>query len=159
MAYKITDIKLASQGDMQIEYAETQMQSLLEIRKRFAKEKPLKGLRIGMALHVTKETAALVRTLEAGGAKVAITGCNPLSTQDDVAASLAKEGIQVYGKKGESKEEYYEYLNKVLDFKPTVTIDDGCDLVSEIHKSRTELIDGIKVGTEETTTGAIRLRA
>ncbi len=159
MGYEVKDINLADQGKLQIEWAEKEMGALLEVRKRFEKEKPLKGERIGLALHVTKETAALVRTLAAGGAEVAITGCNPLSTQDDVAAALAKEGFNVYGKKGETKEEYYEYLNKVLDFKPTVTIDDGCDLVSEIHKNRTDLIDGIKVGTEETTTGVIRLHA
>lgn len=159
MGYNVKDIKLAGQGALQIEWAEREMGALLEVKKRFEKEKPLKGERIGMALHVTKETAVLVKTLAAAGAKVAITGCNPLSTQDDVAASLAKDGFEVYGKKGETKEEYYEYLNKVLDFKPTVTIDDGCDLVSEIHKNRTDLIDGVKVGTEETTTGVIRLRA
>ena len=159
MSYDVKDINLAEQGALQIEWAEKEMGALLEVRKKFEKEKPLKGERIGMALHITKETAALVRTLKAGGAEVAITGCNPLSTQDDVAAALAKEGFDVYGKKGESREEYYEYLNKVLDFKPTVTIDDGCDLVSEVHKNRTDLIETIKVGTEETTTGVIRLRA
>lgn len=144
---------------MQVEWAESQMGALLEVRKRFEKEKPLKGERVGMALHVTKETAALVRTLVAGGAEVAITGCNPLSTQDDVAAFLAKEGVHVYAKKGESNEEYYEYLNKIIDFKPTATIDDGLDLVSEIHLKRPEALKGLKVGTEETTTGVIRLRA
>lgn len=159
MAHNVKDIKLAEQGKMQIEYAESQMGALLKVRERFSKEKPLKGLRIGLALHITKETAALVRTLAAAGAEIAITGCNPLSTQDDVAAALAKEDFNVYGWKGETTKEYYENLNKVLDFKPNVTIDDGCDLVSEIHKNRTELIDGIRVGTEETTTGVIRLRA
>ena len=112
-----------------------------------------------MALHVTKETAVLVRTLIAGGARVSITGCNPLSTQDDVAAALAAEGVNVFAKKGETKEEYYEYLNKVLDSNPNVTIDDGCDLISEIHQHRKDLIDGLTVGTEETTTGVIRLHA
>jgi adenosylhomocysteinase len=155
----VKDAKLAGQGKMNIEWAESQMSALLEVKKRFEKEKPFKGERIGMALHVTKETAVLVRTLVAGGAKVAITGCNPLSTQDDVAAALAEEGVKVYAKKGESKEEYYEYLNKVLDFKPTATIDDGLDLVTEIHTKRKELLDEIKVGTEETTTGVIRLKA
>jgi adenosylhomocysteinase len=159
MSYDVKDINLAPQGALQIEWAEKEMGALLEVRKRFEKEKPLKGERIGMALHVTKETAVLLRTFKAGGAEVAITGCNPLSTQDDVAAALAKEGYTVYAKKGETTEEYYEYLNKVLDFRPTVTIDDGCDLVSEVHKSRPELIEGIKAGTEETTTGVIRLRA
>ncbi len=159
MDYKVRDIKLAPQGFGQLEWAELQMEALLEVRKRFKKEKPLKGEKVGMALHVTKETGALVRTLVEGGAKVAITGCNPLSTQDDVAAALAHEGIKVYAKKGETKEEYYEYLNKVLDFGPTATIDDGLDLVTEIHTKRPELIPQMKIGTEETTTGVIRLRA
>ncbi len=159
MNHAVKGLKLANEGRMQVEWAESQMGALLEVRKRFAKEKPLKGEKIGMALHVTKETAALVRTLVAGGAKVAITGCNPLSTQDDVAAALAEEGIHVYAKKGETKEEYYEYLNKVLDFSPTATVDDGLDLVTEIHTKRKGLLSQIKVGTEETTTGVIRLKA
>lgn len=159
MDYAVKDIKLAGQGKMNLEWAETQMGALLEVKKRFEKDKPLKGERVGMALHVTKETGILVRTLIAGGAKVAITGCNPLSTQDDVAAALAEEGVKVFAKKGESKEEYYEYLNKVLDFKPTATIDDGLDLVTEIHTKRKEMLKDLKVGTEETTTGVIRLRA
>ena len=159
MAYDVKDIKLAKQGGLQVEWAEQHMGALLEVRNAFAKEKPLKGQRIGMALHVTKETAALVRTLIAGGAKVSITGCNPLSTQDDVAAFLASEGVEVFAKKGETRDEYYEYLNKVLDFRPTITIDDGCDLVSEVHKSRKELLNVVIAGTEETTTGVIRLKA
>src|SRR3989344_110139 len=134
MPFKVKDESLAKQGALNIEWAESQMGSLLEIRKRFEKEKPLKGLTIGMALHVTKETAALVRT-------------------------LAKAGTNVFAHKGESKQEYYEFLNKVLDSKPDVTIDDGCDLISEIHKNRTNLLDELKVGTEETTTGVIRLKA
>jgi len=159
MGYDVKDIKLAKEGKMQLEWAESQMGALLEVRERFEKEKPFKGHRVGMALHVTKETGALVRTLIAGGAEVAITGCNPLSTQDDVAAALAEEGVNVYAKKGETNKEYYEYLSKVLDIKPTATIDDGLDLVSVIHKDRPELIEGITVGTEETTTGIIRLKA
>ncbi|MBS3110366.1 adenosylhomocysteinase [Candidatus Woesearchaeota archaeon] len=159
MAYEVKDINLAEQGKMNIEYAESQMGALLKVKDRFAKEKPLKGLRVGMALHVTKETAVLVRTLIAGGAQVSITGCNPLSTQDDVAAALAMEGVEVYAWKGETKEEYYRNLKKVVDFKPHVTIDDGCDLVTEIHTKRKELIKDIIVGCEETTTGVIRLKA
>ncbi len=108
MDYAVKDIKLAPQGKMQLEWAESQMGALLEVRKRFAKEKPLKGEKVGMALHVTKETGALVRTLIAGGAKVSIAGCNPLSTQDETAAALAEEGVRVFAKKGETKEEYYE---------------------------------------------------
>ncbi len=157
--YEVKDLSLADQGKLNVEFAESNMSALLEIRKRFEKEQPLNGIRVGMALHVTKETAALVRTLIAGGADVAITGCNPLSTQDDVAAFLAKEGIKVWGYKGESNEDYYKYIKKVIDFKPHITIDDGCDLVSEIHKNHKELIPKIIAGCEETTTGIIRLKA
>ena len=157
--YEVKDIKLAEQGLKNLELAEARMGALLEVRKRFAKEKPLKGVRVGMALHVTKETAILVRTLRAGGAEVAITGCNPLSTQDDVAAALAKEGVRVWAYKGESTEDYYRYLGRVIAFRPQVTIDDGCDLVSEIHKKHPDLIKEIVGGCEETTTGIIRLHA
>ncbi|MDP6671177.1 MAG: adenosylhomocysteinase [archaeon] len=157
--FDVKDESLAEQGKMNIDYAEQNMPALREIRARFEKEKPLKGIRVGMALHVTKETANLVKTLIAGGAEVAITGCNPLSTQDDVAAALAKDGVNVYAYKGETKEDYYSYLNKVLDFKPNATIDDGCDIISEIHAKRPELLEELIVGTEETTTGIIRLRA
>jgi adenosylhomocysteinase len=157
--YKIKDLKLAPQGLKNIELAEKQMAALMEVRAKFAKTKPFKGLKIGMALHVTKETAVLVRTLRIGGAEVWITGCNPLSTQDDVAAALAKEGVHVYGHKGESSKEYYEFLNKVIAGSPHITIDDGCDLVSEIHKNHKNLIPKIIGGCEETTTGIIRLKA
>ena len=157
--YEVKDIGLAKQGLLNIEIAESRMQALLKVRQRLQKEKPLKGIKIGMALHVTKETAVLVRTLAAGGAEIAITGCNPLSTQDDVAAALAKENVKVWAYKGESKEDYYRYLNYVIDFKPNITIDDGCDLVSEIHKKHKHLIKDIIAGCEETTTGVIRLKA
>jgi adenosylhomocysteinase len=157
--YEVKDIKLAEQGRMNIELAEANMAALLAVKRRFEKEKPLQGIRIGMALHVTKETAVLVRTLIAGGAEVAITGCNPLSTQDDVAAALAKEGVRCWAYKGETKEDYYRYLEAVIAFKPHITIDDGCDLVSEIHKKHPELIKDIIAGCEETTTGVIRLKA
>ena len=159
MKYEVKDINLAEQGKMNIAYAESQMGALLEVKKRFASEKPLKGIKVGLALHVTKETAVLVRTLIAGGAEVAITGCNPLSTQDDVAAALAKEGVEVYAYKGETKEDYYKYLKKVIEFNPHVTIDDGCDLVTEIHTNYKQLIPKIIGGCEETTTGVIRLKA
>ncbi len=159
MPYEVKDMKLAEHGEKQIELAEAQMQGLMKIKERFSAERPLEGLRVGMALHITKETAALVRTLHAGGATVSITGCNPLSTQDDVAAALAAQGFDVYGWKGETKEEYYRNLNKVLDFRPHITIDDGCDLVSEIHLKRTDLLKDIIGGAEETTTGIIRLKA
>jgi len=157
--YEVKDVKLAEQGRMNIEIAEKNMSALMKIKKRFEQEKPLKGIRIGLALHVTKETAVLVRTLIAGGAEVAITGCNPLSTQDDVAAALAEEGVNVWAYKGESNEEYYRYLTNVINFKPNITIDDGCDLVSEIHSKHTYLIPEIIGGCEETTTGIIRLKA
>ncbi|MBD3313588.1 adenosylhomocysteinase [Candidatus Woesearchaeota archaeon] len=157
--YEVKDIKLAEQGRMNIEIAESNMGALLEIKKRFENENPLKGIKVGLALHVTKETAVLVRTLIAGGADVAITGCNPLSTQDDVAAALAEEGVKVWGYKGETDEDYYRYLNKVIAFKPNITIDDGCDLVSEIHQKHEDLIPEIIGGCEETTTGIIRLKA
>ena len=159
MDCEVKDMKLAEQGAMNIEYAESQMGALLEIKKRFEREKPLKGIRVGMALHVTKETAVLVRALIAGGAEVAITGCNPLSTQDDVAAALAKDGVRVWAYKGETKEDYYRFIEKVIGTKPHITIDDGCDLVSEIHKKHTGLIPQIIGGCEETTTGIIRLKA
>lgn len=157
--YEVKDLKLAEQGRKNIELAEFNMGALMKIRQRFAREKPLEGMTLGMALHVTKETAALVRTFTAGGARVAITGCNPLSTQDDVAAALAEEGIMVYAYKGESREDYYRYLTKVIEAKPDVTIDDGCDLVSEIHTKYPELIPKVIAGCEETTTGIIRLNA
>src|SRR3989338_5752808 len=131
----------------------------MKIKERFDKEKPLKGIKVGLALHVTKETAVLVRTLVAGGAEVAITGCNPLSTQDDVAAALSEEGIKVWAYKGETKEDYYRYLTNVINFKPNITIDDGCDLVSEIHNKFPNLIKEMIAGCEETTTGIIRLKA
>ena len=157
--YEVKDIMLAEQGKLNLEIAESRMEALVKVKKRFEKEKPLKGIRIGMALHVTKETGILVKTLIAGGADVAITGCNPLSTQDDVAAALAKDGIKVWAYKGETKEDYYRYLSNVISFRPTITIDDGCDLVSEIHKKHTHLIKEIIAGCEETTTGIIRLKA
>ncbi|MBI2108439.1 adenosylhomocysteinase [Candidatus Woesearchaeota archaeon] len=157
--YEVKDIKLAGQGKLNLEIAESRMHALMKIREKFSKEKPLKGVRIGMALHVTKETGVLVKVLIAGGAEVAITGCNPLSTQDDVAAALAEEGIRVWAYKGETKEDYYRYLDYIIAFKPNITIDDGCDLVSEIHKKHQHLIKDIIAGCEETTTGVIRLKA
>jgi adenosylhomocysteinase len=157
--YEVKDIKLADQGLLNLQLAESRMQALMKVKQRFEEEKSLEGIRIGLALHVTKETGVLVRTLIAGGAEVAITGCNPLSTQDDVAAALAKENIKVWAYKGETKEDYYRYLKNVIEFKPNITIDDGCDLVSEIHQKHPELIKGIIAGCEETTTGIIRLRA
>jgi len=157
--YEVKDLKLAEQGKMNLEIAESHMGALMKIKSRFEKEKPLKGIRIGSCLHITKETAVLIKTLIAGGADVAACSCNPLSTQDDVAAALADEGIKVWAYKGETKEDYYKFLNKVIEFKPQITIDDGCDLVSEIHSKHPELIKDIIGGCEETTTGVIRLKA
>ncbi len=157
--YEIKDINLAAQGKLNIEIAERNMGALLKVKERFSKEKPFQNIRIGMALHVTKETAVLVATLIAGGAEVAITGCNPLSTQDDIAAALADKGVNVYAYKGETTEDYYKYLKKVLDFKPHITIDDGCDLVTLVHTEYQHLIPDMIGGCEETTTGVIRLNA
>ncbi len=155
----IKDPSLAEQGRLNLEIAEKRMGALMEVRAQFAKTKPFAGLTIGMALHVTKETGILIRTLKAGGAKVAITGCNPLSTQDDIAAALAEEDVQVWAYKGETTEDYYKFLRAVIETKPDLTIDDGCDLISEIHKSYPELLKTIYGGCEETTTGIIRLKA
>ena len=158
MSY-VKDPTLAEQGRLNLEIAEKRMDALMKVKERFAREKPFQGLTIGMALHVTKETGILVRTLQAGGASVAITGCNPLSTQDDIAAALAEEGVNVWAYKGETNEDYYKFLNAVIDQKPDITIDDGCDLVTEIHTKRTEALEKVIGGCEETTTGIIRLHA
>lgn len=157
--YLVKEIGLATEGNRQIAWAEGQMPVLQRVRERFAKEKPLNGMRIAACLHVTKETAVLARTLVAGGAAVRLCASNPLSTQDDVAAALALEGIPVFAVRGIDNAGYYECVNKCLDGKPNITIDDGADLISEIHSKRTDLIDGMIGGQEETTTGVIRLRA
>lgn len=155
----VKDMKLAAQGRMSIELAERRMGALMKLRVRFKKTKPFRGLIVGLALHITKETAALVNTLRDGGARVAICGCNPLSTQDDVAAALARDGVAVFGHKGETNAEYYKFLRAVIAEKPHITIDDGCDLVTEIHLKHAGLIPDIIGGCEETTTGIIRLKA
>jgi adenosylhomocysteinase len=159
MDYKVKDMSLSEQGLLKIEWAEGHMPVLMRIRKEFEKTKPFKGLTIGACLHVTKETAVLVKTLKAGGATVALCGSNPLSTQDDVAAALAKEGINLFAWRGQSSEEYYWCINKVLDFRPNITLDDGADLISTIHSKRQELLKDVFGGQEETTTGVIRLKA
>lgn len=156
----VKDSSLAEQGRLNLEIAERRMGALMHVRARFAKEKPFAGLTIGMALHVTKETGILVRTLRDGGAKVAITGCNPLSTQDDIAAALAEEeNVLVWAYKGETREDYYKFLTAVIEAKPDLTIDDGCDLITEIHQKHTDLLGKLIGGCEETTTGVIRLRS
>jgi len=160
MNYAIKDIKLAKKGKERIEWAENQMPVLLSIRKKYLMEKPLKGIKIAACLHVTTETANLVRTLKAGGAEVFLSASNPLSTQDDVAASLVEDyQIPVFAIKGEEKNTYYHHIKKVLNCRPNITMDDGADLVSTIHSKRKELIKDIIAGTEETTTGVIRLRS
>ena len=160
MDYDVKDIRLAEQGRLAVEWAYRSMPVLALIRKRFAKEKPLKGLRLAACLHVTTETASLMETLKAGGAEVRLCASNPLSTQDYVSAYLVKaHAIPVYAVKGEDTETYYRHIHAVLDMKPHLTMDDGADLVSMIHSKRKDLIRGIIGGTEETTTGVIRLRA
>ncbi len=146
-------------GYGKIAWAEKNMKVLSKIRERFEDKKPLEGVKIGMALHVEAKTAVLVKTLIAGGAEVAITGCNPMSTQDDVAECLRKEGIACFAKRGMSKEEYYAALNAVIDSKPDIVIDDGADLIFLLHHERSDYAENIIGGSEETTTGVIRLRA
>jgi len=158
--FDIKDINLAEGGRRRIEWAEREMPVLSLIRERFTKEKPLKGLRLSACLHVTSETASLARTLVAGGADLVLTASNPLSTQDDVAAALVNIfEVPTFAIKGENNVTYYKHISAALDHKPHITMDDGADLVSTIHKDRRELLPGIIGGTEETTTGVIRLRA
>ncbi|RKX66256.1 MAG: adenosylhomocysteinase, partial [Thermodesulfobacteriota bacterium] len=160
MDYHIKDINLAEQGQLRIEWAEQTMPVLRLIRERFSKNKPLSGVRIGACLHVTTETANLMRTLKAGGAKLALCASNPLSTQDDVAAALVKyDAISVFAIRGEDRDTYYQHIESVLATKPIITMDDGADLVSTIHSKHQELLKQITGGTEETTTGVIRLRS
>jgi adenosylhomocysteinase len=160
MDYDVKDLKTAKDGALRIEWANQNMSVLNRIRKRFAKEKPLKGIRIGACLHVTTETASLMQTLKAGGAKVVLCASNPLSTQDDAAASLVKhDKIPVFAIKGENNKTYYAHINSVLNTKPQYTMDDGADLVSVLHTERSDLLPVVKGGTEETTTGVIRLRS
>jgi len=157
--YQVKDISLAPQGHLQIEWAAKHMPVLNIIKERFEKEKPLEGQTLVACLHVTKETAVLIKVLIAGGAKVALCGSNPLSTQDDVAAALADSGVHVYAWRGQNTEDYYKCIEKVLEFKPTITMDDGADVVGMIHGKRQDLIKDIIGGTEETTTGVVRLKA
>jgi adenosylhomocysteinase len=160
MEYDIKDVKLAKEGLLRVEWANQSMPVLNNIKKRFAKEKPLKGKRIAACLHVTTETASLMQTLKAGGARLTLCASNPLSTQDDVAASLVKhDKISVFAIKGEDNKTYYKHIHSAIDIKPHYTMDDGADLVSTIHSERQELIEGVNGGTEETTTGIIRLRS
>ncbi|MDR2300636.1 MAG: adenosylhomocysteinase [Deltaproteobacteria bacterium] len=160
MNYDIKDINLADKGNDRIEWAAKSMPVLELIGERFKKEQPLKGLRLGLCLHVTTETASLCRVLKAGGGEVYLCASNPLSTQDDVAAALVKtDQIPVFAIKGEDNPTYYKHIHSVLDIKPHVTMDDGADLLSTLHSQKPNLLEGVIGGTEETTTGVIRLRA
>jgi adenosylhomocysteinase len=157
MEYRVKDVALAREGKRRIDWAEAHMPVLVSLRQKYEKTKPLKGIRVAGCLHVTKETGVLVRTLRAAGAELSWCGCNPLSTQDDVAASLAKdEGISVFASRGVTSKEYYDDIHDSMKIDPHITIDDGADLTIEMHKGKPKSIRG---GTEETTTGVVRLRA
>lgn len=159
MDYKVADMSLADAGRLKIDWAESRMPVLMHLREKYLKTKPLKGYRIGGCLHVTKETAVLVKTLAAAGAEVCWSGCNPLSTQDDVAAALVDEGIPVFAWYGQNTEEFYWCIDKVLETKPNLTLDDGADLIFSLHSRHSKLVEHVIGGTEETTTGVHRLRA
>ncbi len=158
--YDVADLSLAEAGQAKIEWADRHMPVLASIRERFSRERPLEGLTLGACLHVTTETANLIRTLNAGGADVGLCASNPLSTQDDTAAALVdRYGAEVYAINGEDDASYYAHINAVCDKRPQITMDDGADVISVLHSERTDLIDGVIGGTEETTTGVIRLKA
>ncbi len=160
LKYDVKDLGLASEGIRRIEWSQKEMPVLGQIHKRFIKEKPLSGMRIGACLHVTTETAYLAKILKDGGAEVAMCASNPLSTQDDVAAALVSEyEIPTFSIRGEDNNTYYQHLSEICDFEPNMTMDDGADMVAMIHQERTSLIDNIIGGSEETTTGIIRLRS
>jgi adenosylhomocysteinase len=157
--FKVADLKLADKGKLRIEWAESRMPVLMALRDKYKDSKPLKGQRIAGCLHVTKETAVLIRTLRAAGAEISWSGCNPLSTQDDVAAALAAEGTSIFAWHGLNKDEFYWCIDQTIEFKPTLTLDDGADLIFTVHSKYPELCKTIIGGTEETTTGVHRLRA
>src|SRR5947208_3674106 len=158
--YEVKDLALAPGGVRRIEWADRQMPVLVAIRRRFEKERPLAGYRVSACLHVTSETANLVRTLTAGGADVVLCASNPLSTQDDVAAALVEEfDISVFAIKGEDNDTYYHRIEAAVDHKPQLTMDDGADVIGVLHSARREQLGDIIAGTEETTTGVIRLKA
>jgi adenosylhomocysteinase len=157
--YKVRDISLAKEGRKKIEWAESRMPVMMALREKYSKTKPLKGYKISGCLHVTKETAVLVETLQAAGAKVAWSGCNPLSTQDEIAAALAKNGTEIYAWHGQNVKEFYWSIERTLDQKPNLTLDDGADLIFTVHNKHPEMAKDIIGGTEETTTGVHRLRA
>src|SRR5437660_7090231 len=158
--HDVKNLSLAPEGRLKIEWAEQSMPVLRQIRERFAHEQPLKGIRLGACLHVTTETAVLMLTLKAGGAQLALCASNPLSTQDDTAAALVKEyDIAVYAHKGEDNARYYRHIEAVLSIRPQLTMDDGADLITRLHGARGDLLPNVIGGTEETTTGVVRLRA
>jgi len=156
--FKVKDIKLAAQGKKKIEWAESRMPVLGALRAKYKKTKPFKGFKIAGCLHVTKETAVLIKTFRDAGAEISWSGCNPLSTQDDIAASLAADGISIYAWHGMNTKEFYWCIDRTLDFKPNLTLDDGADLIFTVHNKYKELVPNIIGGTEETTTGVHRLR-
>jgi adenosylhomocysteinase len=158
MDYHIKDLSLADQGRLRIEWASREMPVIKLIRQRFAKEKPLRGVRISACLHITTETANLALALKDGGAELVLCASNPLSTQDDAAAALVEYGMPTFAIKGEDNQTYYQHINSALNHKPQLTVDDGADLVSAAHREKTQLLANIIGGTEETTTGVIRLR-
>ncbi len=157
--FKVRDLGMASEGRMRIEWAESRMPVLMALREKYRKAKPLRGMRVAGCIHVTKETAVLVETLRAAGAQVSWSGCNPLSTQDDVAAALAAKGTSIYAWHGMNTKDFYWCIERTLDMKPTLTLDDGADLIMTVHTKHPEKADTIIGGTEETTTGVARLRA
>lgn len=157
--FKVRDLSLKEDGLKKIRFAETRMPVLMALREKYAKEKPLKGMRVSGCLHVTKETAVLIETIVAAGGEVSWSGCNPLSTKDEIAAALADKGISIYAWRGMNVDEFYWCIEKTLEFKPTLTLDDGADLIFTIHNKHPELCENVYGGTEETTTGVHRLRA
>lgn len=157
--YAVRDIGLAEEGSLRVDWARSRMPVLSALREEAERSKPLAGMRVAGCLHVTKETAVLIETIAAAGAELSWSGCNPLSTQDDVAAWLAREGYSVYAWHGQSVDDFYWCIDKTLEFKPTLTLDDGADLIVRVHGDRSEYAEGVIGGTEETTTGVHRLRA
>src|ERR671927_1961127 len=158
--HDVKDIALASEGVRRIQWADRQMPVLAAIRDRFEREQPLSGYRVSACLHVTSETANLARTLQAGGAEVLLCASNPLSTQDEVAAALVAEyGVPVFAVHGEPNDVYYDHIGAAVEHRPHITMDDGCDVVSTLHKNHRDMLGDVLAGTEETTTGVIRLRA
>ena len=160
MDYRVSNVSLAKEGKIKIDWAEAHMPVLSALREKYGKTRPLEGIRVGGCLHVTKETGVLIRTLKTAGAEISWCGCNPLSTQDDVAASLVKdESVSVFASRGVATTQYYEDIHSVMRFQPNITVDDGADLIVEMHKNINKIKSIIRGGTEETTTGVIRLRA